>query len=303
MAASPRPLAPMRSKLFVPGSRPEFFAKAVAGAADALSFDLEDAVVPARKAEARAAVAAFLRGRAVARARKIAIVRVNGLRSGLFEADVAALVGPGLDAINLPMVERAEDIHAACAVIARAEEAAGPLARPIGLLANIETPRGLRLAAEIAAADPRVVGLQIGYGDLFAPFGIAREEEHALQSVRLAVRLAAAEAGIPAFDGSLAAVAQPERCRAEAEAARRLGFAGKSCIHPSQVPIVNAVFVPRPEEVARARRILDAARQAEARGVGAVLVDGQMVDGPYVESAQAVLDLAASFGLGEEGAT
>jgi len=121
--------------------------------------------------------------------------------------------------------------------------------------------------------------------------------------VRLAVRLAAAEAGIPAFDGSLAAVAQPERCRAEAEAARRLGFAGKSCIHPSQVPIVNAVFVPRPEEVARARRILDAARQAEARGVGAVLVDGQMVDGPYVESAQAVLDLAASFGLGEEGAT
>ena len=285
-------LAAMRSKLFVPGSRPELFGKALASAADALSLDLEDAVAPDRKAAAREAVAGFLQGLPSGGAGKVMIVRVNGLGTPLFADDVAAVVGAGPDVVNLPSAESAGDVLAAVAAI----EAAGG-ARPVGLLANIETPKGLRRAAEIASAHPRVVGLQIGYGDLFEPFGVDRADEAALQYVRMAVRFAAAEAGVPAFDGSLAAVASPERCRAEAEAARRLGFTGKSCIHPSQVAIVNEVFRPRPEAVARARRVLAAAEEAALRGVGAFVVDGAMVDVPFIESARALVALAERLGV------
>ncbi|WP_207415835.1 HpcH/HpaI aldolase/citrate lyase family protein [Roseomonas haemaphysalidis] len=282
----------MRSKLFLPGTRPELFAKGAASAADALSYDLEDSVAPERKAEARSHVAAALR---TGLPGKLAIVRINAHGTPHFAEDVAALVGPGLDAINLPMVESPAMLREAIAEIARAEAAAG--AAPSAILVNIETPRGLRLAAEIACADPRVAGLQIGYGDLFEPFGIARDDEVALHQVRLQVRLAAAEARVPAFDGALAAIASPERCQAEAEASRRLGFAGKSCIHPSQIAVVNAAFQPSPQEIARAARVVAAATAAEAAGVGAYTVDGQMVDAPFAASARAVLALAERLGL------
>jgi citrate lyase subunit beta/citryl-CoA lyase len=288
----------MRSKLFVPGSRPELFGKAMASAADGLSFDLEDAVAEPRKAEARAAVAGFLHDLPPDHGGKLLIVRVNGLATPHFAEDVATIAGPGLDVVNLPMVESAADILAAVAAL-EAAEARLSLPRPIQLMANIETPKGLRLAAEIATAHPRVMGLQIGYADLFEPHGIARDDEAALHSVRMAVRLAAAEARIAAFDGALAAIASPERCRAEAQAARRLGYAGKSCIHPSQIAIVNEAFAPSAAEIARARRVLAAAAEAEAKGVGAFTVDGQMVDIPFILSARALLDLAARLGLTE----
>ena len=225
---------PMRSKLFVPGSRPELFAKAAASAADALSFDLEDAVAKDRKAEARAAVGAFLRSRPTDDG-KVVVVRSNGLSSGLFEDDLKVIVGSGLDVLNLPMVESGEEVREAARVLARLEQAAG-VERPIGILANIETPKGLRLAAEIATADPRIVGLQIGYADLFEPCGINRSDPNALSYVRMAIRLAAAEAKVPSYDGAYAVVAKPERYSEECEEARNLGFAGKSCIHPTQVP-------------------------------------------------------------------
>src|SRR5262245_5556146 len=280
----------MRSKLFVPGSRPELFAKAAASAADALSFDLEDAVASDRKAEARAEVATWLRGRARADG-KVIVVRVNGLSSGLVEDDLQAVVGPGLDVLNLPMVESDDEVREAAKILADLEKAAG-IESPIGILANVETPKGLRVAAEIATACPRVVGLQVGYADLFEPFGINRFDLHALNHVRMAVRLAAAEGRVPAYDGAFAVVTDPDRFRTECEAARDLGFSGKSCIHPSQVPIANACFMPRPAEVERARRILDAARDAADRGMGAFVVDGQMIDEPFLISARAVVALA-----------
>lgn len=285
----------MRSKLFVPGSRPELFAKAAAGPADALSFDLEDAVATARKAHARKAVADFLRTRS-AEGRQLVIVRTNGVASGLFEDDLCAVVGLGLDVINVPMVESADYIREAAAALTGLEKAA-KLPSPIGILANIETPKSVRLAAEIATADTRVCGLQIGYADLFEPFGIDRRDEAALAHVRMAVRLAAAEAGVPAYDGAFAGVNDPDRFRAECATARALGFAGKSCIHPSQVPIANLAFAPTAAEVERARRIVAAADAAEANGIGAFLVDGQMIDAPFLARARAVAawadDLAA----------
>ena len=288
----------MRSKLFVPGSRPELFAKATASAADALSFDLEDAVAKDRKAEARVAVGSFLRGRAADG--KIIVVRANGLASGFFEDALEVIVGPGLDVLNLPMVESGEEVREAARVLTRLEAAAG-VERPVGILANIETPKGLRLAAEIATADPRVVGLQIGYADLFEPSGIDRSDSGALSYVRMAIRMAAAEAELPAYDGAYAVVANPGRYREECEEARRLGFAGKSCIHPTQVPIANECFMPRPADVERARRILIAAEEAAAKGVGAFVVDGQMIDEPFLVSARAIVAIAEQLDAAGSG--
>ncbi|MEX2224762.1 MAG: CoA ester lyase [Candidatus Rokuibacteriota bacterium] len=286
----------MRSKLFVPASRPELFAKALAGDADALSFDLEDAVPESRKSEARRTLEAFLREIAPRPHGKILIVRVNGLTTPHFEADVAAVVGAGLDMINLPKPESAEDIRAAAGALARLEAERG-LERPIRILANIESPRGLRLAAEIAGAHPRVAGLQLGLGDLFEPFGIDRADARAVHAMQLAVRLAAAEAGVWACDTVFGTVADPEGYRREAEAARRLGYLGKSCIHPTQVPLANAVFRPTDAEIAAALRVVEAARGTETNRVGAFLVDGRMIDVPFIKRAESVLGDARRLGL------
>jgi citrate lyase subunit beta/citryl-CoA lyase len=275
----------MRSKLFVPGSRPELFAKAAASAADALSFDLEDAVARDRKAEARALVADFLRGAPALG--KLLVVRVNAAGTPFFEADLEAVAGPRLDLVNLPMVEEPGTVTAAAALLDRLD----PRGR-IRLLVNIETPRGLRNAAALAAANPRVAGLQIGYADLLEPCGIDRSDQAALAQIRVAVRLAAAEAGVAAYDGAYALVKDPDGYRAECEAAKRHGFAGKSCIHPTQIAIANRAFLPRPAEIERARRILAAAAEAQAKGVGAFMVDGQMIDEPFLTGARATVALA-----------
>ncbi|XYD12581.1 CoA ester lyase (plasmid) [Methylobacterium sp. NMS12] len=276
----------MRSKLFVPASRPELFAKAAAGPADALSFDLEDAVPEARKDAARDALAAYLR-EAPSGLRQTVVVRVNAPGTGHFARDLEAVALPRTDLINLPMVEDPAAITAAATRLDRLD----PVGR-IRLLVNIETPRSLRRAADLARAHPRVAGLQIGYADLLEPCGIDRDDASALAQIRLAVRLAAAEANVPAYDGAFAAVKEPEAFRAECEAARRHGFAGKTCIHPSQVETANAAFLPRPDEVAWSRRILAAAAEAEARGLGAILVDGRMIDPPFLARARAVVALS-----------
>jgi len=286
----------MRSKLFVPASRPELFAKAVAGRADALSFDLEDAVQESRKDEARRALVGFLAQAGPRPGGKVVIVRVNGLSTPHFEADLAAVTGPAVDMINLPKPESPDEVRTAAVALARQERARG-LERPIGILINIESPRGLRRAAEIASADARVTGLQLGLGDLFEPFGIDRADAAAVHAMQVAVRLAAAEAGVWACDTVYGTVSDPDGYTREATAARRLGFIGKSCIHPSQVPLANAVFRPTDAEIAAALRVVEAARGAEASGVGAFLVDGRMIDLPFIERARTILTAARQLDL------
>jgi citrate lyase subunit beta / citryl-CoA lyase len=279
----------MRSKLFVPGSRPELFEKAMKSAADSLSFDLEDSVDERRKSEARAEVARFLRG-LPERPGKTIIVRVNACTTPHFQLDVEALAGAPVDIVNVPKAESAAAIRDCVAVIEQAVERAG--AAPVGLLANIESPKALRLAAEIATASPKVVGLQIGWADLLEPLNVDRDNRAAIASILLTVRLAAGEAGIWAYDGAYPNIADREGYRREAEAARRLGFIGKSAIHPSQVPIANEVFQPTADEIAHALKVVEAAKEAARRGVGAFTVDDQMVDAPFVRRAEAVVALA-----------
>lgn len=296
---------PMRSKLFVPGVRPELFGKALAGAADAISIDLEDAVPESRKDEARETVRAFLASDAARRTDKLLIVRVNPLGSPHFEADLRAVLQPGVAMVNLPKAESAADVLAAVAAMERVErmetrQDLTPPAPPSSarLLINIETPQALRRAAEIGAVHPRVAGLQLGLGDLFEPYGIARGEPANVHAVLFALGLAAAEAGVFACDGAFADIRDAEGFSAEARMARGLGFIGKSCIHPSQVALANAVFQPDDEEVARARRVLDGARDAAERGLGAFVLDGRMVDAPFLRRAEAVL-AAARLARGE----
>ncbi|CAD6545292.1 Citrate lyase subunit beta [Paraburkholderia hiiakae] len=286
----------MRSKLFVPASRPELFEKALASAADALSFDLEDSVAPARKPDAREALRALLVSPAMREHGKVLIVRVNALDTPWFADDIAAVVQPGLDYVNLPKPESADDVRAAAAAIERAERANG-VSRPVKLLLNVESPRALREAATLAAAHARVAGLQLGLGDLFEPLGIARRDPAAVQQAMFSLRLAAGEAGVFAYDSAFANIKDTEGFRAEAELARALGFLGKSCIHPSQIALANDVFRPSDEEIAHALRVVEAARNAERDGVGAYVVDGKMIDAPFVERARALVQSAERLGL------
>ena len=187
----------MRSKLFVPGSRPEFFEKAMRSAADALTFDLEDAVAPAQKPAARRAIGDFLaslnRG-----GDKVMIVRSNGVDHPQFAEDVDAVMCTSLDYISLPKLESADEVRRAVQAIAAAETRKG-IDRRVGILATVESPKGLRLAYDITSADPRVAALQVGLADLFAPLRIERHAA-ALGPVRFAIKMAAAEAGVPAYD-------------------------------------------------------------------------------------------------------
>ncbi len=279
----------LRSKLFVPGVREDRFATAMASGADAVSFDLEDSVGAERKAEARAKVA-----RAVEQTRSqpvgpLVVVRVNALDSSLFDDDVRAVVRPGLDLLNLPKVERVEDVQYVCAAMQRAESANG-CSTPISLLLTIETPRGLLRAADLAAADPRVVGLQLGLADLFGPMGIARDDAANVHAAMFALRMAAGVAGVFVCDGAFADFGDAAGLRAEAQRARALGFIGKSCIHPSQIAVVHDVFNVSAAELAAAHRVLQASTAAASGD--AFAVDGEMVDTPILARAKAIVDAA-----------
>lgn len=284
----------------MPGSRPELFAKALAGPADGLSFDLEDAVREEKKSEARQTLGSFFLTDDVINTPKTIVVRVNPIDTPHFLDDLEAVVCQGVDLINLPKPEHPDEIRFASQSIA-AVEARKRLCSdgraPIGLLVNIETPRALRIAHELASADPRVVGLQLGLGDLFEPYGIDRRQPVAVQNAMFQIVMAAHEHGLKAYDGAFANVADRDGFRAEALLAKSLGFHGKSCIHPSQVEPLNEVFRPTEEEIAFSLKVVQAEASAKENSVGAFMVEGKMIDGPFVSRARSILDLAKQLGL------
>lgn len=289
----------MRSKLFVPGSRPELFAKALASAADSISFDVEDSVPEDSKARAREQIAGFLRSIAVRQSASLAdngaakpvIVRINALGSAHFEGDLMAFACPQVALLNLPKAQCAADVRQAAEALESAERRNG-VARPIGLLVNIETPRALRLAPEIAAAHPRVAGLQLGLADLFESMHADRRSAANVHAAMFQMSMACAESGKFAYDSAYPDVADAAGFRREAEQARELGYIGKSCVHPKQVALANEVFGAATLDVDTARRIVTAAQDAAQSGRGAFLLDGRMIDLPFVKRAQAVLAAA-----------
>ncbi|MGJ4731169.1 HpcH/HpaI aldolase/citrate lyase family protein [Luteimonas sp. SDU101] len=283
----------MRSKLFVPGGRPDLFAKAWAGAADAVSFDLEDAVAEERKAGARADIAAFLATHARDRGARLAIVRVNAPGTHHFEADLEAIVPAGPDLINVPKLESAAQVLEVVAALERLDRQ-GAGGTPPRLLLNIETPRGLRCAAEIAAAHPRVAGLQLGLGDLFETQGIRRDDPANVHAAMFRVAMAAAEAGVFACDGAHPDFRDRAAFEHEARIAQGLGFIGKSCIHPQQIAWAHVVFTPDAAALAWARKVVSAAAEARSQSRAAFAVDGRMVDLPYLRRAERLLAQAGA---------
>jgi citrate lyase subunit beta/citryl-CoA lyase len=263
--------------------------------ADAISFDLEDAVEENSKPAARTALQTLFKDD-LSSHHKLIVVRINAIDTPHCLVDLDAVVCSATHTVNIPMVEDPDTIRAIAVELERLERARG-LTRPIGILVNIESPKGLRRAAELACAHPRVVGLQIGFGDLLAPLGIVSCEPAALQAVRVAVRFAAGEAGIHAYDGAFVDIANPEAFKLDAQAAQRLGFSGKSCIHPTQIALANEVFRPSDAAIAHAVRVLEATRQKLAEGVGAFVVDGRLIDGPFITEAEHTVALARRLGL------
>jgi len=157
----------------------------------------------------------------------------------------------------------------------------------IGILANIETPAALANAAAIAGAHPNVWGLQLGLGDLFEPLNIARYDDRNVHATMFALRIASAQSGCMVYDSAYADVGNLDGYRREALQARSLGFLGKTCIHPSQIAVANDVFQPNEQEIAWARKVLEASSKNNING--AYLVDGVMIDAPFVARARDII--------------
>ena len=272
-------LALARSFLFVPATRPERYAKALVSGADAVIIDLEDAVAAQEKKGARDQLArAFEQLGAAERARTV--VRMNASGTPWFDDDLvflAGLVGQGLPAVMLPKAESA-------LVLQQLAQALGP---DCALLPLVESLAGWDGVDALAAA-PQVLRLAFGHLDFQADVGMAAgADEVELVPVRLAVVLAARRAGLAApIDGVTAAIRDAERLQEDAARSRRFGFGAKMCIHPEQIALVNAAFSPSAAELDWAHRVLAA---VEAAGGGVVSLDGRMVDGPVVRSAQRTL--------------
>ena len=282
----------MRSKLFVPASRPELFPKALASDADAVCYDLEDAVIEERKEEARAGLRVYLKSAAPVNC-PLEIVRINGFRSAHFLDDLEAIVWPRLMAVVLPKVEDADEVRELEEALRKLEnERHCP--RPVMILPTIESPAGLRKAHDIALSSDRIAGLQAGFADLLEPLGIVSSHSFARSQVRLALRLAAGEAHLPCFDAAYANFRDLEGFAAEAELARALGFRGTSCIHPSQVVVANRVYAPTAAEIEHAVRVIAAMDAAREAGSGVPVVDGRMVDAPFERAAKLLLARALS---------
>lgn len=298
-----RALAFARSFLFVPGHRQRMLDKALGLAADALLLDLEDSVPPTEKPAARALVAATIDRATVAGEAAGArcpglFVRTNAPTSTWFGDDVAAVVRPGLAGLLLPKVESAGAIRLAEGVVAEREAAVGLPPGTVGFLAILETARGIIEAPAIAGASERVAGLAFGAEDFATDLNLPeRRNAEGIEFLyaRSAIVLAAVSARLAAIDTIWADIRDPEGLVQEARLARRLGFSGKALIHPDQVGPVNDVFRPSAVEVERARRIVEGFAAAEARGEGAVSVDGEMIDYPIVERARRTLARAAAF--------
>ena len=277
-------LALARTFLFVPADRPERHARALAAGTGGVIVDLEDAVAPERKASAREGLAASFAALPEAGRQRL-LVRINASGTPWHDDDraaVAALVGQGLIAgVVLPKAERAGDLQ-------RLAEAIGPQGQLVPL---IESAAGLAAVDELAAA-PQVLRLAFGNLDFQADVGLACDADEAeLVPVRLALLLATRRAGLPApIDGVTPDWRDTQRLAIDTARARRGGFGAKLCIHPNQVAPVHAALGPSTDELAWARRVIDAVRSA---GGGVVSLDGRMVDAPVVRLAERLLALDA----------
>jgi citrate lyase subunit beta/citryl-CoA lyase len=277
----------MRSLLFVPADGGPKLDKAMASRADAVIVDLEDSIAPERKAQARAAALAFLMGATAQAKRPRILVRINGLDTGMTDADLDAVVPGKPDAIVFPKAEGGSSVVHLDAKLTAREAITGLPEGSIKILAQaVESAAGLFAAGTFRDASARLIGLTWGPEDLSAELGAETNRDAAgalTEPYRLARSMclyAAAAAKLPAFETVYVDFRNSDGLRRDTHDARRDGFIGRLAIHPAQVPVINEVFTPSPEQIAKARVVVTAF--AAQPGAGAVGIDGKMFDRPHL---------------------
>ncbi len=278
-------IRPRRSVLYMPGANTRALEKARSLPADALIFDLEDAVAPDAKAAARDNVCAAAASRGYGK-REI-VIRANGLATPWGRDDLAAIARSGADAVLIPKVESAAMVRE---VLDLLDQAGAP--KGMALWCMIETPLGILHAEEIAAAAPRLAAFIMGTNDLLKDTRAQSTPDRLPLLVSLSIAILAARAyGKTILDGVYNDIQDLEGFKAQCRQGLQLGFDGKTLIHPTQVEPCNEIFAPSDKEVAQARKIIAAFEEAEAAGKGVVQVDGRMVENLHVEQARRTLAL------------
>jgi len=282
-----------RSFLFAPGNHPRRVEKCLSLSADAVILDLEDAVAQNEKEATRAVVV-----KALAQPRRSqAYVRVNALGTAWSYGDIEAVVVPGLDGLVLPKVESAGDLQTADWMISALERARGLKPGSIDLMPIIETAKGYVNLASIVGAGTRVRRLAFGAGDFTFDVGIRwTADEAELLPYRSSIVVHSRAAGLePPIDTVWVDLRNPQGFERSVRHVKDLGFQGKMCIHPDQIPVVNQIFRPSEAELAQAQKVVAAFEDAERQGLAAIQVDGQFVDYPIVYAAQSVLAREAAI--------
>ncbi len=281
----------LRSLMFVPGGNPRFLEKAPTIPADLICIDLEDSIAPGEKAKAREVVREQLPS--LARPNYSLFVRVNGIQTGLIELDLAAIVGPQLDGISLPKTATPEIVHQVDAYLTQLERERGLPHGQVKIIPWIETALGIVNAYAICTASPRLIGASFGGEDYATDMEIKRTpDSKEIEYPRNVVAVACKAARIQPIDTPEPDFRDLDHLERDSLFALSLGYRGKYCIHPTQVDIVNRVFAPTESEIEHARAVAQAYEDGEQRGLGAVALDGVMIDRPIYIRARRVLEWA-----------
>jgi citrate lyase beta subunit len=276
----------LRSLLYVPGVSERMILKARESAADAVILDLEDGVAPEQKLDARQLVVRTLQE--IDFGEKELYVRINPLATEWGLEDARAVTRAGALGLVIPKAERPDDVTAIAPIVQ-----SGSHIRHGKLICMIETPRGVMASREIAESDEAVVGLMFGSADLARALGCTlSEDEREVLFARSQVLLSARVAGVGAYDSPHFAISDPASLHRMSQSARNLGYDGKAVIHPSHVEIVNEIFTISEKQIADAERIVAAMKAAREDGVGAVSLDGRMIDQVHLSAAEKVLQQA-----------
>lgn len=284
-----------RTMLFIPGNNPSMMPDAHLYGADALMFDLEDSVKASEKDAARDLVSEALKTFDYGDVELV--VRVNPLNTPHGKADVMAMIAAGVHVIRMPKTETALDITEADAWIGHCERTLGLRDNSIGLMAAIESGLGILNVQAIAMASERLIGIAIGAEDFVTDLKTTRSPEGTeLFTARSMIVFAARAAGIAALDTVFSDVNDEEGFKAEVALIKQMGFDGKSVINPRQIAPVNEIYTPSQGEIDKARAVISAIEEAEAKGLGVVSLNGKMIDRPVVLRAQRVMQLAMAAG-------
>ena len=289
----------LRSMLFLPGNNPNMLINGNCLGADAVIFDLEDAVAPAEKDAARILVRNTMRYMDFAGCGRI--VRINSIDTPYWQEDLRQILPYKPDLILLPKTSCAQDAVTADAFITGLEEELGFANNTVGLMPLIETAMGVENAFSIASSCKRIHALFLGAEDLTADLRCKRTKEgREIEYARTRLVVAARAAGVDVFDTPFTDVNDDEGIVVDAELAKALGFTGKASISPRHVDVINQVFSPTTSEIDYAYEVLEAIREAKAQGKGAVALRGKMIDAPIVARAERTISMAVEMGLGRE---